>query len=164
MNKIKKGKTNWKPVLDPTETRLETAFVIERTIAIESLIKAILVKYISPQKDRLPFLKDIILNNSMLNLGAKIKAFLYLVETNNWKKIDENHFHTILKIRNSFAHSDTSILVEPSEVSYLLDSIQTSGKFTKVKSKDALRDFTQSYVAVKEYLGEILKGIEENHS
>ncbi|KAF0144894.1 MAG: hypothetical protein FD156_1465 [Nitrospirae bacterium] len=163
MNKIKKEKTNWKPVLDPTQTKMETAFVIGRTIAIESLIKQILVQYISPQKDRLPFLKDIILNNSMLNLGAKIKAFLFLVETNNWKKIDENHFHTILRIRNSFAHSDTTILVTLSEVSYLLDSFH-SGKLKKVKRKDALHEFTQSYVLVKKYLHGILKSIEDTGS
>lgn len=162
MIKINKEKnTNWKPVLDPTQTRLETAFVIERTIAIETLIKTIIMKYISPPNDRMPFLRDIILNNSMLNLGAKIKAFLYLVKENKWQRIDENHFYTILSIRNSFAHSDTTILIEPTEVSYLLDSVQTSGKFIRVKSKDALHDFTQSYAAVKDYLTEILKNLEE---
>lgn len=164
MSKINKDKTNWKPVLEPTQTRLEIAYVIERTIAIETFIRLILTKYISPPKDRLPFLEEIILNNSMLNLGAKVKALLHLVEKNNWKKIDQKHFHTILQIRNSFAHSDTTILVEPMEISYLLDSVQTSGRFMRVKTKNALHDFTQSYVAVKEYLIDLLKNLEENSS
>ena len=167
--------TNWKPVLDPSETGMETAFVIDNTNYIESILKEILVKYISPPKEKLPFLNEIILNNSMLNLGAKVKAFLYLMEKNNWKKIDQNHFHTIFNIRNAFAHcgvSSPNIEVRMNEdgsttvtdIFYLIESVKSSGKFTKVKRRDALHKFTQSYVAVKDYLHEILKNLEENRA
>jgi hypothetical protein len=173
MKKKKMDKTNWKPVLKPTENALETAFVIENTIDIESILKSILVAYIAPQEDRKPFLNDIILNSSMLNLSAKIKAFHYLVETNKWRKIDEKHFHTILNVRNVFAHSDSmpniSVVInecgcKPVDICYYLESIKSTGKLNKVKRKDALHDFTQSYVAVKDYLHEILAAIDKKHS
>jgi hypothetical protein len=156
------------------KTKLETAFVIEQTNYIEYVLKQILVAYISPQKNRTDFLSDIIMHNSMLNFGAKIKAFLYLAKTNNWKKIEQKHFHTIRIVRNAFAHSDTEketigITVnegkaEVNDIYYCLESVDSSGKFIREKRKDAFDRFTQSYVVLEKYLHEILKALTESSS
>jgi hypothetical protein len=157
---------DYKPVLKPSETKMETAFVIERANYIEYVLKKILIKYISPPDDRVLFLNDIILNNSMLNFGAKVKAFLYLVEKNKWEKIKQEHFHKIINVRNAFAHCDTvtqniKITMDDNGCSqvadayYYLESVKSSGKFIQTKREDALHEFTQSYVLVKEYLHRI---------
>lgn len=82
---------------------------------------------------------------------------------------------TILNIRNAFAHCDTvtqnvEIVMDENgnnhvaDSYYYLESVKSSGKFSQVKRKDALHEFTQSYAIVKDYLHRIERIIETNNA
>jgi hypothetical protein len=159
-------KEQWKAVLRDSEANQELAFVIDRTNYIEFTLKSILTKYIAAGDDRRTFVNDILLHSSIIGFGQKIKLLHYIIDREKWPKIDVNHFHTVLNIRNAFAHSDTvnqhihinlrnDGTSEVVDIFQLLDTISSSGKYRKVKRKDALDEFTQSFVAVRDYLHNI---------
>src|SRR5574341_1509267 len=97
----------WKAVLDDSEANREIAFVIDKTNYVEFTLKSILTKYIAARNDRTTFVNDILLHSAIIGLAQKIKLLQYIVDRERWPMIDVNHFHTVLNIRNAFAHSDT---------------------------------------------------------
>jgi len=153
-----------KPNLEPTESRLQTAWVIERTNSIEFTLKGMLCAYVKAERQK--FFNNIILNSSMLIFASKVKALRHIVLTEGLPKFDWNHFHTVMNVRNAFAHCDTNhqhvtvILDETDEatvadVYMTLDSVESSGKFQQVRREEALAKFTESYAVVKDYLMEL---------
>jgi len=159
-------KKKWKAALHDSQTNREIAFVIDKTNYIEHTLKSILTKYIAARNDLTTFVNDILLHSSIVGLGQKIKLLHYIIDRERWPKIDVNHFHTVLNIRNAFAHSDTvtqHFVVNlrkngPSGVTdafQLLHTISSSGDYRKVKRRDALDEFTQSFVIVRDYLHDL---------
>lgn len=161
----------WVPVLHDSEMNRQIAYVIDHTNTIEHIMKKFLVSYVSAPENRTEFVNDVLLHSSVLNLGAKFKLLHHAVEKEGWPKTDRNYFHTLLSVRNAFAHSDT--VVQPSVVVYLshdspargevttpdsmLVTISSSGRYEAVDRKEALNKFTQSYVALLTYLQDLLR-------
>jgi len=118
-------------------------------------------------------MNDILLHSSIINLGAKFKLLHHIVENEGWPKIDRNHFHTLLNIRNAFAHSDTdtippitiyvgrtnedgSLGVSGVNVpDHVVTTLDASGRFATVERREALEEFTQSYVTILHYLQDL---------
>lgn len=161
--------TSYKPNLEPTQDRMETAFVVERTNEIERKLRDIIVAYLSIEcKTRGKFVTEILLNNALINLSAKVKAFIHLSNINEWPKIKSQDFQVIMNTRNAFAHNfknewHLEIEVDDEGNSWLADSyvfiesVTGSGNLSKVKRADALYNFTQAYAEVNERLLDILK-------
>ena len=161
----------WKPFLHDSETNRQIAYVIDNTNTIEHIMKKILVNHVSAPADRTEFMSNVLLHSSILNLGAKFKLLHHIVEQEGWPKVDRNHFHTLLGVRNAFAHSDT--IIQPSLTLYLsqdsppraevtspdsmLVMISSSGKYETIDCKEALNKFTQSYAALLDYLQGLLR-------
>lgn len=154
---------------DLTKEQKEIAFVIERTNYIEYQIKEIITTYLQTNKSKRDFVKNILLNNGILNLGAKIKLLMYISDNEGWN-IDKDIFHRIITIRNAFAHNDTvheniSItMINKNEVNNVefymtLDTVKSSGKLERIKRQDALQEFTNKYVVAKDFLDGIRKKI-----
>jgi hypothetical protein len=159
-------KERWKPVLDDSGANRELAFVVDKTNYIEFTLKSILTKYIAARDNRTTFINDILLHSTIVGLGQKFRLLHYIAEREKWPKIDQKHFHTILNIRNAFAHSDTvshhTVIrqredgaTEVVDSFQLLETISSSGTYREVKRKDALDEFTQSYVIVRDHLHDI---------
>lgn len=163
----------WKPVLIDSETNRQIAYIVDHTNTIEYVLRGILTRYVNAPGSRETFIQDILLHSSIINLGGKFKLLHHIVELEGWPKLDRNYFHTLLNIRNAFAHSDTSTIppiplyvggtkedkiakrsradVPDLEVTML----NSSGKFRSIGRGKALSEFTQSYVAILNYLNDL---------
>lgn len=157
-----------------SETNLQIAYVIDHTNTIEYVLKGVLTRYVNAPSNRETFVKNILLHSSIVSLGGKFKLLHHIVADEDWPKLDRNHFHTLLNIRNVFAHSDTATISAiplyvggtkkedriakrsgadiPDQVVTTLDP---SGKFISIGRGEALKKFTQSYVAILHYLQDL---------
>lgn len=89
-----------------TREEKEVAWVICETNYIEKQLKEIICHFIQGPQTKQPFIKNILLHNTNINLGAKIKVFFYICELEDWKIQNKNIYHDLLRYRNGFAHSD----------------------------------------------------------
>jgi len=158
--------SRWKAELHDSHAYRELAFVVDKTNYLEYTLKSILRKYLAAPSDRAAFVKDILLHSSIIGLGQKFKLLQFICEREQWPKLDPNSFHSVLNIRNAFAHSDTVTQIiklsprtngksEIAEVFQLVDSISSSGKHKELKRSEALDEFVQHWVAVRDYLHDI---------
>lgn len=157
------GKSKWTVELhDSTEGR-QIAFVIDQTNYIEHTVRRILEKYIGAKDGRSNFIQNILLHSSVMGLGQKFKVLQYIVNKEDWPEINSDHYHTVLSLRNAFAHSDTvttNIRVtvcndghaEKTEVFQVMDTITSSGKVKELTREAALDEFLQSFGPLRDYL------------
>ena len=147
----------------------DIAFVIDRTNEIESKMKEIFVSYLNIQEPKASvFLSKILLNNSIISLGAKFKAYKSLEKINSWPKLKAETFYKILNLRNSFAHTPTNqeTLVftlnkdnqhELKERYIVLESVTGSGRLEERKRSEALKEFKEAYVEANKHFLKIIE-------
>lgn len=165
--KPKKELARWEPILSESQTNLEIAFVIDQTNSIEYELKQIIAAYITKDKEKREFVSSILLHNTIVNLGTKFRLLQSIVEQEDIPKInDSNCFHRLVEIRNAFAHGDT--VTHHLDVNdfgdgsaetksyYLLNSVSSSGKLKEVTREEALSEFTQCLVTIRDYLVDVV--------
>ncbi len=152
--------SKYKPNLEPTEDRKQTAFVIERTNEIEYKLKQILVYYFSfKDKSKERFMDEIMMNNALFPLSSKVKAYMHLNKKESWPEISGQLFQDIMKLRNAFAHDNGNEVINvvlgdkgSAERVVYLESVSAGGTLTEVSRDEALDDFTQNYAVANEHL------------
>lgn len=153
----------YKPNLEAFKNRPDQIFVLDRFNYIEKILTQIIAKYIEPSPSRKRFTELILLNNSIVSFGSKIKLFFHMNAIENWIDIDKNKFHRLLQIRNQFTHSGTQCLLPREKgkpecnVKLILESVSSAGLLVEVDSETALNEFTQLCAEIREKLHIILE-------
>lgn len=144
-------------------------FVIDRTATIENLLDQIIEKYCSPRKEVFSFFWSVVLDSSILSLGAKVKLVTVIAQELG-VQFKSHSLHQILSLRNAFAHHPSTahpvlaVGVKPDqdEVYYELHVISNSGKIRKVERGKALKEFNNNYDKAKQSLNQLLEAVKDS--
>jgi hypothetical protein len=143
--------------------------VIDRTALIENLLNQAIEKYCSPRKEAFPLFWSVILDSSIMPMGAKIKVAMAIAQETSIK-LKDNSLHDLIMYRNAFAHhavdAHPTLVVaknpEQDEVRYMLHIIKYSGRIQQISRDEALNKFDACYDQAKQSLVEFCKAIVVN--
>jgi len=153
----------------PTENDL--ADVIDRTALIENILSQIIEAFCEPRKDRFIFFWSVLLDSSIMPMGSKVKVAMAIAQEMKFK-IDQNALHSVVSLRNAFAHQPTNshpVLVvgkapDEDEMHLQLQILSNSGKITMKRRQDALAEFNESYRVAKNSLVALLNTIKQKET
>lgn len=136
--------------------------VVDRTALIENVLNQIITYYCAPRKDAWEFMWSIVLDTSVMSLGAKAKVVMAIAQELQFK-LKKDPLHRIIALRNAFAHNATNanpVFVvgrkHEESTSYLqLWVLESSGKVQKVKRDEAFDEFNAQYRNARESLLEL---------
>ena len=149
-----------KPESDPLEPSApDVVDVIDRTALIESVINQIITGFCQPRKDARDFMWHIVLDTSVMSLGAKVKVVMAVSHEMKFK-LDKNSLHKLIALRNAFAHHASDAYPayvvgrtqKEDSSHYQLWVLDGSGKITRGKRTDAFAEFNKTYRAARESL------------
>lgn len=157
----------YKPCLESFNRRPDREFVIDRFNYIESILTEIITIYINPPSDRHNLLKSVILNTSIVSFASKVKIFCHMNAIEQWIDLKKDSLHRLMQIRNQFAHSGAQWLIADKDTGechtcIMLESVSGSGKLERVDSKEALDEFTQLVVELKDKLHVVLQTLQDH--
>jgi len=119
---------------------------------IEKFIAFHIVSYVSPPPEKYGYVYNLMLHNSIIPFGAKLKLLLALVRETNGPKIVRDDFHKLVNLRNAFAHGYMAPRVRrrggtsstDSEETYLVvETLASDGSFIEVANEKAIEDFRE---------------------
>lgn len=125
-------------------------WLIQQLIGVELMVDNIIEAYYQPSDQ--DHFRDVMLNPSVMHLGSKIRV---IINMGSDKKVIE-HLRTLLTIRNAFAHTDISEVLnvrmsgdelsvkEVHEISYM----NSRSEIKKKDAKDLLEEFKKSHKIV----------------
>lgn len=153
----------------PNETiENDVVEVIDKTALIENIINQIIISFCRPRNDIFDFMWNVLLDTSVMSLGAKIKV-IFAISTRINFKINQNTLHKIIEYRNAFAHHSSDahpVLVVSraggfsSQYNHLL-VLRGSGKVDTIKRHEAFKSFNSSYIIARDSLIALKKQIDE---
>jgi hypothetical protein len=137
--------------------------VVDRTALIENLLNQVIVDYCAPDKERFMLFWNVVLDSSVMSIGAKVKVSMAIAQEVDFK-LSQNAIHNVMALRNAFAHHKTDshpVLVagktrEEDSVHYELLIISNSGRISRKRRQDALVEFNANYTAAKDSLVTLL--------
>ena len=150
--------SEYKPVLENFKGREDLVFVIDRFNYIEYKVTEIISSYIGAIPERKKFVNSILLNNSIVSFGAKIKLLFHINSIEKLFDLKKDDFHRLAHIRNQFAHSGQEVFeicLEEPELGgkkLMLESVASSGRLIEVDASKALSEFTQIFARLKQSL------------
>jgi hypothetical protein len=114
--------------------------VINRTGYIENLLDQVIEKYCSPQKDRVTFFWDVVLDGAIMSVGSKVKVAMAVSQKLEFK-LNQDAIHKVMALRNAFAHHQTTShpvwvvgrTEEEGSAHYQLKVISNSGRLSHKK-------------------------------
>ncbi len=135
-----------------SETNSDVSNVIDGVDHIENLINQIIHNYLSPRKEAFEFVWHVVLDSSIMSLGAKIKLVVAISKKLEIK-IDRNALHQVGALRNAFAHhglrSHPTMSVgktpEEDESYYVLQILTNGGELKRIRREEALEEFKKYY-------------------
>lgn len=145
--------------------------VVDRTAHIENLMNQVIEGYCGPRQDRFDFFWSILLDSSIMPLGGKVRAVSAIAQQLKFE-VNTSQLHNILSLRNAFAHHATNshplIVVgrtpERNSPHYQLNIISSSGKITRKKREEALKEFRAAYKTAKKNLVEFISVVKEHNA
>jgi hypothetical protein len=140
--------------------------VVNRTALIENILNQVIEAFCEPRQEPFMFFWNVILDSSIMPMGSKVKVATAIAQELD-VKIEQNAIHTVMALRNAFAHHKTgshpvitaSKTEEDGEVHYELQILSNSGRLSRKRREDALAEFDASYVLAKESLVAMLAAI-----
>ena len=137
--------------------------VINRTAYIENLLNQVIENYCGPRKDRFVFFWDVILDSSIMPVGSKAKVVMAIAQQLE-VKLDQNAIHSVMALRNAFAHHQTGshpvFVVGKSEadnsVRFELQVISNSGRITRRNRVDAYVEFGEAFRSAEKSLVDLI--------
>jgi hypothetical protein len=143
--------------------------VVDRASLIENLMDQVILNYCAPRERAQFFMSEIILNTSVMSLGAKAKVVMAAAHTLDFK-LDKEAILKTISLRNAFAHHATNanpVIVfsntPEDEYSYLSFWLLTSsGEIEMVKRHEAFEKFNAVYLLARESLKNLLGCIAEH--
>jgi hypothetical protein len=132
--------------------------VIDQSANIEKLMTRIIFSYCSPRHDARPFMWNIVLDSSVMSLGAKAKVVMAIAHELDFK-FEKDALHRVLELRNAFAHHATDAnlsmgVTMDGEVDFFHEFwiLRSSGKLEKKRRKQAFEEFKQAYSKAQQSL------------
>lgn len=140
----------------------DLVMVINRAGLIENLFNQIISDYVAPRKHAWYFMWSVVLDTSIMPLGAKLKVVMAISHELRYK-LPKDALSKVIQLRNSFAHNTTDAhpvlmvgkTVEESYFYNLFYTLDSNGVLKKVKRDQALEMFNASYETAKVALVEL---------
>ena len=157
------------PKSQPSESSTpDVADVIDRSALIENIINQVIVSYCKPRKEAREFMWSIVLDTSVMSLGAKVKVVMAVSHEMGFS-LEQNALHRVMALRNAFAHHSSNahpvlaVGQTPEEDSSYLQFwvLEGSGKISRVKRHKALDEFNTAYRKARGSLVELNKKVRE---
>ena len=159
------------PQTEPSEPSLpDVVDVIDRVALIENVINQVIVGYCKPRKAAWEFMWSVVLDTSVMALGAKLKVVLAISHEMS-HKLDKDSLHRVIALRNAFAHHASNahpIYAEgrtpEQDSTYLqLCVLEGSGKIARVKRHEAFAEFNMAYRKARESLVHLKNLVRERY-
>ncbi len=154
----------------PEPSAPDVVDVIDRAALIENVINQIIVGYCKPRKEAWEFMWSIVLDTSVMSLGAKVKVVMAVSHEMRFK-LDKNSLHRVIALRNAFAHHASNahpVLVvgrTPEEDTNHLQFwvLEASGKISRIKRHKAFDEFNAAYRTARESLVQLRSMVGERY-
>lgn len=142
--------------------------VVDRVAFIENLINQIIVGYCKPREAAWEFMWSIVLDTSVMSLGAKVKVISALSHEMDFK-LDKDSLHRVIALRNAFAHhaSDAHPVIavgrtpEEDSTYFQFWVLEGSGKISRIRRHEAFAEFDVNYRKARESLGKLLSMVQQ---
>lgn len=140
--------------------------VIDSTALIENILNQVIEVFCEPRQEPFMFFWNVVLDSSIMSMGSKVKVTMAIAQELG-VKLDQNAIHTVMSLRNAFAHHKTEshqVLVvgksrEEDKMHCQLQILSNSGKLSRKRRDDAISEFNTSYRLAKESLIALLDAI-----
>lgn len=144
--------------------------VINRADMVENLFNQIISNYIGTRKNQFSFVWHVLLDTSVMALGAKQKVVMAIANEMGFK-LQKNPLVMVIQLRNSFAHHRTNahpVIVfgrtdaETTGYSQFY-SLNADGVLVKRKRHEAFDEFNKYYKIARAQLVELRNLVEEKY-
>ena len=140
--------------------------IINRTALIENLLNQVIEQYCRPAREAFPLFWNVMLDSSIITLGAKIKVAMAISQEMK-VKLNNDALHKLLAYRNAFAHhkvdSHPTLCVgknsSEDELHFMLYIITSTGKIQEKRRDVARREFDDIFLLAKDSLLNLLKEV-----
>lgn len=144
--------------------------VIDRAALIENIINQVIVGYCMPRKEAWQFMWSIVLDTSIMSLGAKVKVVIAISREMDFD-LEKHSLHRVISLRNAFAHhaSDAHPVLALGRTSaedashFQFWVLEGSGKITRVRRHEAFDEFNTAYRKARDSLVELNNMIRERY-
>lgn len=154
----------------PEPSAPDVVDVIDRVAHIENVINQVIVGYCKPRKKAWEFMWSIVLDTSVMPLGAKVKVVMAVSHEMGFT-LDKNSLHRVIALRNAFAHHASNahpVFVvgrtpeeNTSHLQFLV--LESSGKVSRIKRHEAFSEFESVYRAARDSVVQLRNMIHEKY-
>ncbi len=145
--------------------------VVDRTALIENILNQVIERFCQPRREPFMFFWNVVLDSSVMPLGAKVKVAMAISHEVKFK-LDREALHSVIELRNAFAHHPLSShpvffnnkASGESEVRLELQVLRGNGKLTRMSRAEALKSFSEAFKAAKESLVALRDSIPQSAS
>jgi len=159
---------------DLTLEEKQNGYIISMFNVIEGKVEDIIYRFLNPSIEKEEFVRDILLNNAILNFSSKVKLLIYISNELGYDLAKTpDSLHKLMNIRNKFAHNDpnnvktefifdddTRAILKISSES-ILKSVSGKGKKKEETRKEMLEKFVELVKKVWKPIWDLMNKLEK---